>query len=196
MQIMHPSQYRIDRIRARAGGLDFCAPRITANAIAAPLVVGTKGTSSFFSFVSGRTGGLLCDPGVNTASADMASHGEDDKTRNKSVELDLSSVSTIDISSDTEDRLLNNTTVTISDDEGNFVSSVSDSQVGDFSWSKPPIPELYNFKGQSPNKANGFHLLETPTKRPHSPEIVSPDSVKRKYDFDVSSGTDDDGSQG
>jgi hypothetical protein len=126
----------------------------------------------------------------------MASHVEDNKTLNKSVELDLSSVSTIDISSDTEERLLNNTTVTISDDEGNFVSNVSDSQVGDYSWTQSPRPEIYNFKGQSPDKSNGFHLLETPTKRPHSPELVLPDSVKRKYEFDVSSGTDDDGSQG
>lgn len=127
----------------------------------------------------------------------MASHAEDNKMSNKSVDLNLSSVSTIDISSDTEERLLNDTTVTISDDEGNFVSNVSDSQVGaEFSWTKSPVPEIYNFKGQSPNKSNGFYLLETPTKRPHSPEHVEPDSVKRKYEFDVSSGTDDDGSQG
>lgn len=126
----------------------------------------------------------------------MASHVEDNKTRNKSSELDLSSASTIDISSDTEEPRLN-TTVTISDDEGNFVSKVSDSQVGDFAWTdKSPRPEIYNFKGQSPDKSNGFYLLETPTKRPHSPEIALPDSVKRKYEFDVSSGTDDDGSQG
>jgi len=127
----------------------------------------------------------------------MASHVEDKQPSNKSVELDLSSVSTIDISSDTEERLLNNTTVTISDDEGNFVSSASDSQVGDFTWAKSPRPELYNFVGHSPDKANGHvpPLQETPTKRPHSPETVRPESVKRKYEFDASS-SDGDASQG
>jgi hypothetical protein len=126
----------------------------------------------------------------------MASHVEDKQTMsNKSVELDLSSVSTIDLSSDTEDRLLNNTTVTISDDEGNFVSSVGDSQVADFSWTKSPRPDIFSFVGQSPDKVNGHSLLDTPIKRPHSPEPVQPESVKRKYEFDVSS-TDDDGSQG
>ncbi|XP_059483307.1 traB domain-containing protein-like isoform X3 [Neocloeon triangulifer] len=112
----------------------------------------------------------------------MASHVEDKGASNKSVELDLSSVSTIDISSDTEERLLNNTTVTISEDEGNLADG---SQVGEFSWANSPRPEIFEFSAHSPDKTNGFDHLDTPTKRPHSPEFVRPDSVKRKYEFDT-----------
>ncbi|CAB3362657.1 Hypothetical predicted protein [Cloeon dipterum] len=112
----------------------------------------------------------------------MASNLQEKGSSNKSAELDLSSVSTIDISSDTEERLLENSTVTISDDEGNLTNG---SRAGEFSWSDNPRPEVFEFSAHSPTRTNGFGhpSLETPTKRPHSPEIVRAESVKRKFDI-------------